>query len=65
MTPKQTPTLSAQAEQPRYTRATVITAEGARVALVTCLRCGASLLLDPREGVSVMEIHDRWHGGRP
>lgn len=44
-----------------FTRATVIPAEGARVAVVSCERCGAALLLDPRESISVMDRHRAWH----
>lgn len=35
-------------------------AEGARVGLVTCMRCGAALLLDPY-GPNPIEIHNRFH----
>lgn len=44
-----------------YTAARAWPAEGARVGIVTCERCGASLLLDPATPFAVMERHDRWH----
>ena len=34
-------------------------AEGARVAIVTCLRCGAAVFIDPSE--DAMTLHERWH----
>lgn len=48
--------------------ATVVSAEGARVGLVTCSRCGATLLLDPRDldrGLDVVEMHEAWHEEYP
>lgn len=47
-----------------FTSATVIPAEGARVAVVSCLTCGATLLLDPRDTQSMMALHEAWHAGR-
>lgn len=44
-----------------YTEATVLAAEGARVALVSCKTCGAVLLLDPRDSVNVLSLHTDWH----
>lgn len=35
-------------------------AEGRRVAIVTCMQCGASILLDAR-GPDAVAIHDAWH----
>jgi len=46
---------------PKYTDATAITAEGARIGIVTCCRCGAAILLDPRAEWSAIEKHDEWH----
>lgn len=43
-----------------YDAATVVPAEGARVALLTCLRCGAVVMADSR-GAEGPQIHDRWH----
>jgi hypothetical protein len=43
-------------------------AEGARVALASCVICGAALLLDPGDTVGVVEVHVSWHlarGERP
>lgn len=36
-------------------------AEGARVAIVSCRRCGAALLLDPGDEEPVVELHVAWH----
>ena len=44
-----------------FTQATVIAAEGARVAILSCEECGAALLLDPRETISVIDRHRDWH----
>lgn len=44
-----------------YTKVRAVLAEGARVALVTCKRCGAALLLDPADKVNVVKLHDDWH----
>ena len=48
-------------ESDDYTSATVIHAEGARVQFVSCKRCGAALLLDPRDDIIVTKLHDEWH----
>lgn len=45
-----------------FTHATVVAAEGSRVGLVTCTRCGATVLLDPRDDqVDRLEVHTQWH----
>lgn len=44
-----------------YTDARPFSAEGARIAVVTCLRCGTALTLDPADKISATEIHDQWH----
>ena len=44
-----------------FTRATVLHAEGTRVAVINCETCGAALLLDPRETISVVDRHRAWH----
>jgi len=46
---------------PKMSAARAWTAEGARVALVTCLDCGAAVLLDPGDEVSAWELHVGWH----
>lgn len=38
-----------------------IQAEGARIGLVTCKTCGASLLLDPADDFNVFDLHNTWH----
>jgi hypothetical protein len=50
-------------EDSNYSPATVLEAEGARVGFVICKRCGAALLLDPRDKVNPTAVHDRWHTG--
>jgi hypothetical protein len=50
---------STGASSPVYSSATVWPAEGARVALVTCLTCGSALLLSM--AADAMKIHDEWH----
>lgn len=56
-------------EAAHYTPVTVWPAEGVRVGLVTCRRCGAAILLDPRdedgsEDRTALGIHDAWHEGQ-
>lgn len=37
---------------------------GTRVGIVSCLECGAALIIDPDDakgGVNVVEIHREWH----
>jgi transcription elongation factor Elf1 len=53
-----------EADLSGFTGATVIVAEGARVAIVSCETCGAALLLDPRETISVIDRHRAWHEAR-
>lgn len=45
----------------RYSSATAWPAEGARVGLVTCLDCGAAILVDPRAIFDPMHAHDLFH----
>ena len=47
-----------------YTPATAFNAEGARVGVVTCKICGASIFLDEREEVNPLQIHIDWHWTR-
>lgn len=44
-----------------YTDYTAVAAEGARVILISCTRCGAAILRDPRDGIDTQAIHDAWH----
>ena len=44
-----------------YTFAAMLSAEGGRVGIITCLWCGAALLLDERDSEDPKELHDRWH----
>lgn len=40
---------------------TIIHAEGARVGFTTCPKCGAVVMLDPRDTVDAIELHEGWH----
>jgi LmbE family N-acetylglucosaminyl deacetylase len=40
---------------------TILAAEGARVGIACCSECGAALLLDPRESIDVVYLHNEWH----
>lgn len=43
-----------------FSYVTAWAAEGARVGIVTCLRCGAAILLDPREfSVDALTWHEK------
>jgi hypothetical protein len=44
-----------------YEPATVVEAEGARVALLSCRICGAVVMADPRDTDSKPDLHRRWH----
>ncbi len=44
-----------------YTKATVIDTEGARIGIVTCLSCGAAVMLDPRTTTDAIELHNNKH----
>jgi hypothetical protein len=41
--------------------ATALMAEGARVGLATCRKCGACVLLDPRDNINRARQHYEWH----
>lgn len=38
-----------------------IAENGERIGLVNCLRCGASILLDPADEVDTRRLHIDWH----
>lgn len=44
-----------------YTPATVLAAEGARIAIITCRGCGSAVMIDPREDIDAQAAHDAWH----
>lgn len=46
-----------------WNRVRAFAAEGARVGLTVCRRCGAALLLDPATPFDVTAIHAAWHEG--
>jgi hypothetical protein len=41
-----------------YSAYYAVSVEGARIGIVTCLRCGAALILDEERAA---ELHDEWH----
>lgn len=45
----------------QYTGARAWAAEGARIGVVTCLRCGSAIVLDPADEQSPIVLHDLWH----
>lgn len=45
----------------RFSAATAFEAEGVRAGLVSCLTCGAAILLDHRDRVDVLALHAGWH----
>lgn len=51
--------------EPMYTGGRAFPAEGARVALITCRRCGAALLIDPNDDFNVLQRHQEWHEEAP
>lgn len=52
-----------QDDRKRYGPATQWESVGAWVGAVSCLRCGCALLLDDREKVNVLDLHNDWHDG--
>lgn len=44
-----------------FTAVRAWSAEGARVGIATCTLCGASVLIDPSDTASAMEVHAKWH----
>lgn len=41
--------------------ATILQAEGARIGLIVCPKCGAAILVDPRDDVDLGKLHEEWH----
>lgn len=39
----------------------VVSAEGARIGFVTCLTCGAAIVLDPADDFDPISRHTHWH----
>ena len=48
-----------------YTDAAMVGAEGARIGLTTCTRCGALVIYDPRDKRPATKVHDLWHDNQP
>lgn len=44
-----------------FTDPTVVLAGGVLVQIVSCLSCGAAVLLDPRDDLPMMDVHLAWH----
>lgn len=55
---------SEQRDIPAFSAVTAIPAEGARVGLVICNRCGAAILVDPRDTRDRCTQHELWHEAR-
>lgn len=47
-------------DKANYSEAAQVASAGALVDLVTCMKCGATLLID-RRGPDSIELHDRFH----
>jgi hypothetical protein len=48
-----------------YTGARAWEAEGARIALISCLTCGAAIVLDRDDREDPIALHDQWHAAPP
>lgn len=44
-----------------YTPLRIVAAEGARIGIVICRRCGAAIVLDPLDKFGADDLHDAWH----
>lgn len=44
-----------------FTACAAVEAEGARIGITTCLRCGAAVVLDPRDSQNFARFHHEWH----
>lgn len=44
-----------------FTLPRALEAEGARIGIITCEKCGAALVLDPDDEFEVQERHRDWH----
>lgn len=44
-----------------FTAYRAISAEGARIGIASCLKCGAAIVIDPSDTVNTFELHDDWH----
>jgi hypothetical protein len=45
----------------RLTSMRAVPADGARVGIVSCLECGAALLIDPADSDNVVALHRDFH----
>lgn len=48
-------------EAVEFTPVRAVVGEGARVGFVTCLNCGAALLIDPADERDALGLHRDWH----
>lgn len=44
-----------------YTQLRIVAAEGARIGVLICRRCGAAVVLDPSDKFGADTLHDTWH----
>jgi hypothetical protein len=44
-----------------FTRYRPVSAEGARIGVMSCLTCGAAIVLDPGDRTDMVTLHYRWH----
>jgi hypothetical protein len=44
--------------------ATAVVAEGALIRIAACERCGAAIMLDPRDCFDAVRLHAEWHRDR-
>jgi hypothetical protein len=53
--------MATMAEPVKYSHMTAFPAEGARVGIVSCLRCGVAVFFDPRDEFDALQRHKVWH----
>jgi hypothetical protein len=46
-----------------YTRAAIVSAQDAKVGLITCRICGAAVLVYPLDPFDAARRHSAWHAG--
>lgn len=47
--------------QDEYTGYRAVQAEGARIGIAVCKRCGAAICIDPSDDFDAYALHDSWH----
>lgn len=55
--------MSEEAEEvvQQFTGYRPVPAEGARVGIMSCLTCGAAIVLDPADAIDMPALHTAWH----